>query len=86
MVRLFGDWKDHIDALLCHEFAHLLESVGVFDYLYKTNIQEHFGVNIKFSRNRKHHNKFWRKIYEYLKMNKNTIQVNDNYILLCMEK
>lgn len=80
----YGDWKEHLNALVCHEVAHVFESMAKIEPYSKTIINEYY--NIKPSNKRTHHhNRLWRLIYRDLRMLEDS-QSNISSIVIPKEK
>lgn len=80
-VTISGNWEVHLTHLVAHEIAHLIENIGNFDVIYGTEVQKFFRVSQKCSIKRPHHNKLWKKVYQFLLTSRSTIGQSSNYIL-----
>lgn len=60
-----GTGPDLVTALVCHEMAHVFESIARQEYCYPTSILKYYGRTS--TKTNIHHNDLWRTIYRELK-------------------
>ncbi len=61
-----GSGKDILTSLICHEIAHIFETIAIQDDVFSTGVLQYYGL--KKCKSKHHHNKVWRFIYRDLKL------------------
>jgi predicted SprT family Zn-dependent metalloprotease len=61
-----GSGKDILTTLICHEMAHIFETIAIQEEVFSTGVLQYYGL--KKSKTNHHHNKLWRVIYRDLKL------------------
>ena len=67
----YGDWKDHLRALIFHEMAHVFERMSRIEPHSRSKINEYYDLRTP-NKGTQHHNHLWRLIYRDLRSLKNT--------------
>jgi hypothetical protein len=62
-----GSGLELLIALICHELAHIFESISLQESWFPTKILQYYDRVPKKSKMRHHHNELWRIIYRELK-------------------
>lgn len=69
VIRTFaGSGYELLIALLCHEMAHIFESISLQDSVFHTKVMAYHNIVVPKTKMRHHHNALWRIIYSDLKI------------------
>lgn len=62
-----GSGLDLLIALVCHEMAHIFDSISLQEMWFPTKVLQYYGRVPRKMKTRHHHNELWRIIYRELK-------------------
>lgn len=68
-ANFYGNWKQHLKTLVCHEMAHIFDTSAREEHIIPSKICNYYNIPIPRKKRYHHHNALWHKIYRDLKYN-----------------